>query len=298
MSKSQNFEEAAVPPETGHLIRDVETQVNEHVDEYLNGQPFKMNIVDFVPISPDGRNPVGVNRIHNTYISHLVEGAREFCGIDLSFQFPIDPKAENPFNITLKWTDGVQCRLAIVDKRPILLVEDGDEDMSNILYSALIHPNEMEIYRRTLGLPTSLWGENFMDLFQDVKSRDMHLQRSSKTLVDPFTNMEIVHDARYMKNDDDEQELVQELCLNIDHLDAGTEGGDGEMYLPAGSAYRNMLRFERDESGNQWVYRGAYSGKLVTGEFVDEVVQVDPKLGIPNEKIINKALSTLSQQPY
>lgn len=294
----KNTGEAPIPPETEYLISDIEELVNLNVDKHLDGYPFKITAANYTPILDNGKAPIGVNRLNNTYVSPIVHGSREFTGMDLLFTFPMAPGNENPINISLKWSDDIQCRLAVVDRRPVLLVERG-KDSENTLFAASPKPDEMTSYFNSIGLPESIWKSDLKELIQDLdNSNDIRLKRSSKTSLDPFTNFEIVHDARYMKNNDDEQELVQELCINLDHLDAGTLGNQTEMYIPPTETFRNMLRFERNDTGDEWIYKGAYSGKLTTGELVDELEQLDPKLGIPNGKIFDKALNALSQEPY
>jgi hypothetical protein len=63
-----------------------------------------------------------------------------------------------------------------------------------------------------------------------------------------------------------------------------------------GTTYRNMFRFERNEKADQWKYRGAYAGKLESGEFIDQLVQRDPKLGVPGSKLLEKAFNFLSEE--
>ena len=284
-----------VPVETEYLVTDMEAMVNERVDEYLDGYPFQVSVADFHPTLNDGKLPSGIRRIDNSYVSKVAPGVREFAGIDILMQFPIVSEAENPLNITLKWTDGLQCRIAIVDKLPIILVERGDE----IIHSGILDQSEMTSYLNSSGLPESMWGSSIKDLIEDTnQSRDVKLRHASTAPVDHHTSMEIVHDVRSMINDAGERELVQELCLNVDHLSKATGGKGNEIYLPSTATFRNMLRFERGELSNAWEYRGAYEGKLEAGEFIDEVVQVDPKLGLPKSKIINKALNVLSKRPY
>jgi hypothetical protein len=285
----------AVPAETEYLVSSMETMVNEHVDEYLDGYPFQVSVSDFHPTMLEGKLPSGIRRIDNSYISKTAPGAREFSGIDILMEFPIVPEAVNPLNITFKWTDGLECRIAIVDKLPIILVERGEE----IIYSAILDQTEMTSYLNSSGLPESMWGSNIKDLIAETnQSRDVKLRHASTSPVDHHTSMEIVHDVRSMINDSGERELVQELCLNVDHLSQATGGIGNEIALPSTATFRNMLRFERGETSNAWEYRGAYEGKLEAGEFIDEVVQVDPKLGLPKSKVINKALNVLSKRPY
>jgi len=284
-----------VPIETEYLVTDMEAMVNERVDEYLDGYPFQVNVSDFHPTMNDGKLPSGIRRIDNSYVSKIAPGFREFSGIDILMQFPVVSDAINPVNITFKWTDGLQCRIAIVDKLPIILIERGDE----IIYSGILEQSEMTSYLNSSGLPESMWGSDIKELIADTNhSRDVKLRHASSTPVDHHTSMEIVHDVRSMINDAGERELVQELCLNVDHMSKASGGTDNEIYLPSTATFRNMLRFERGETSNAWEYRGAYEGKLEAGEFIDEVVQVDPKLGLPKSKIINKALNVLNKRPY
>ena len=288
-------EAPSAPIETEYLVTDMEKLVNERFDEYLDGYPYQVSISDFRPAMPDGKLPSGIRRIANTHVSSIAPGTREFAGIDIQMQFPVVPEAENPLNINFKWTDGIECRIAIVDRLPIILVESGDQ----IIKSELLQRSEMTSYLNSTGLPEGMWGSDINGLIADTnKSRDVKLRRSSLALVDPYTNMEFVHEMRLMRNDHGEKELVEELCLNIDHFTDEVSIKDDELYLPPAPTFRNMLRFERNDSREAWVYRGAYEGKLETGEFVDEIVQVNPSLGLPKNKVINKALNVLSHPPY
>lgn len=282
---------------TEYLVSDVEELVNERIDEYLDGYPFDITVTDFQPRA-DTKEPLGIRRIENTYLSKVSSNHHEFTGMDIRIQFPVVPTADNPLNITLKWEGGMQCRVAIVDRLPILLIEDT-ENTEKTLLSALLSAKEMTSFLNSCGLPESIWQANLEELLIDIHdSRDIQLHRRSQAIVDPYTNMEIIHDARYMTNDIGEKELVQELCLNIDHLDDGVDAEGNEIGLPPKSVYRNMLRFERTEDGALWSYRGAYEGKLESGDIIDEIVQLNPKLGIPKDKVIDKALSVLSESPY
>lgn len=315
--RRKSNEPLSAPPEIEYLVTDMEKLVNERADEYLDGYPYQVSFSDIHPPLSDGKLPSGIRRIHNTYVSNFASDTREFAGIDVQMQFPVVPNAENPVNINFKWTDGINCRIAIVDRLPIILIERGDE----ILKSGLLERGEMTSYLNSSGLPESMWGSDINKLISETNhSRDLKLRRSSMALVDPYTNMEFVHEVRMLRNDSGEQELVEELCLNVDHLsdEPGTNNANlaeqllqaeddysheiiartTEKYLPPVATFRNMLRFERDKPGGAWMYRGAYEGKLESGEFIDEVVQTDPKLGLPKSKIITKALNVLNHHPY
>jgi len=315
--RRKSNEPLSAPPEIEYLVTDMEKLVNERADEYLDGYPYQVNVTDFQPMLSKGKLPSGIRRIHNTYVSNFASETREFMGTDIQMQFPVLPKAENPLNINFKWTDGINCRIAIVDRLPIILIERGDE----ILNSGLLERTEMTSYLNSSGLPESMWGSDINKLISETKnSRDVKLQRSSMALIDPYTNMQFVHETRILRNDDSEEQIVEELCLNVDHLSDNISisnaeltdqllqaepfyshemsAGSTELYLPPTATFRNMLRFERDKPGGSWMYRGAYEGKLESGEFIDEVVQTDPKLGLPKSKIITKALNVLNHHPY
>jgi len=315
--RRKSNEPLSAPPEIEYLVTDMEKLVNERADEYLDGYPYQVSFSDFHPMLSDNKLPSGIRRIHNTHVSSFASDTREFAGIDVQMQFPVLPNAENPVNINFKWTDGLNCRIAIVNRLPIILIERGDQ----ILKSGLLQRTEMTSYLNSSGLPESMWGSDINKLINDTNhSRDLKLQRSSTALIDPYTNMEFVHEMRLLRNDSGEQELVEELCLNVDHLSDKAGAGNAELaeqlleaepyysqemtaestelYLPPTATFRNMLRFERDKPGGSWMYRGAYEGKLESGEFIDEVVQTDPKLGLPKSKIITKALNVLNHHPY
>lgn len=289
-------QETVVSPEISYLLEDVEELVNNHIDGYLAGRTFSIKLNDFMPAlnnQPAGSSlPVGINRLAASELNSFRQGGLkpEFVGMDLQFTFPIKWTDENPLNINLKWTDDISVRLALLDNRPLMLIEHGE----SVLKADQISLEEISTYLSSIGLPDSIFGQDFEDLFKDIYiSRDMKIERSFKDIVDPSSTLEIVHNARHMINDDGEAELVQELCMNIDHYNEGRI--DGGLYFPPTASYRSMLRFERSPKADKWLYRGLYSGELVEGELIDEPVQRDPKLGIPSDKLLDKALDFLSQ---
>jgi hypothetical protein len=162
---------------------------------------------------------------------------------------------------------------------------------------------QMTAYLNSIGIPPSVWLGNFTDLMKDLApSRDIKFKRSVKTPVDISTELEIVHDAHYLTDPQGDKAVYQELILNIDHQRSGRTDG---VYFPGSSAYRNMLKFIRTEVASEstgtnevWKYLGTYSGKLMTGELPNELTQDNPALGIPNGKVLDKALTVLSERPF
>jgi len=295
-----------IPPETEYLISDVEELVNNNVGNYLSDKTFRVKVNDFLPVEHEIRGkkhlPIGIPRLERDVIQPLLPGVRDFIGMDLLFTFPlVHPSTDgemygspddNPLHITLKWSGNVQVVLTIVGNRPVLLVERGQNE-DEVLLAAELDKVSMRAYLETIGLPDTIWSDDFEDLLGDIYTgRDIELDRSSKHLTDLGTSIEMKHTARYMTNDDQEKELVQELCLNIDHTSEPRLDG----LLFPGTTFRNMFRFERSLDANEWKYRGAYAGKLVSGEFIDQPVQEDPKLGVPGSKLLEKAFYFLSQQ--
>jgi len=295
-----------VPPETEYLITDIEELVNDNVGNYLNDKTFRIKVSNFMPAEHEIRNkkhlPIGINRIERDVIQSTVPGMREFIGMDLLFTFPLakgrerqglgETADENPINITLKWSGDVHAVLAIVDDRPIMLVTHG-ENSEEVLAASQPNRDVMRTYLETIGLPDSIWSDDFKDLLGDIYfSPDIEIDRSSKHPTDLGTTIEMKHTARYLTDDDEKKELIQELCLNIDHTSEPRYDG---LVFP-GMTFRNMFRFERSNDNKAWEYRGAYAGKLVSGEFIDQPVQEDPKLGVPGSKLLEKAFYFLSQQ--
>jgi hypothetical protein len=298
---NQRRNESEFPPfaqETEYLITDVEELVNKNVGDHLRDQPFRIKLSDFLPEKREVRGkphlPIGISRIERDLIKDVAPGQREFTGIDLLFSFPLRKSSgeENPINVELKWSDGVHATLALVDEHPLILITKGEE-AEDVLYSAEAPRDVMRTYLETVGLPDSFWSDDFEDLIGDIYSaQDIKIERHSNHMLDLGTTLEISHDARYMTNDIGDKELVQELCLNIDHQAEPRLSG---LMLP-GTTYRNMFRFERNEKADQWKYRGAYAGKLESGEFIDQLVQRDPKLGVPGSKLLEKAFNFLSEE--
>ena len=291
--------EPFVSPETQYLIEDVEQLVNQHIGRCLDDQPFRITLVDFTPALEeiDGHQslPSGINRIADEIVSRVAPGSREFIGIDMSVSFPLekDTIENNPLSVTLKWSDGIQCQLTLIDNRAIALVQNQAEN-EKTLSSIQLSGYKTDTYLKTIGLPESVWSDDFKDLLGDVYfSRDITIERHRADILDLTTTLEVSHSARYMTNDLGDKELVQELCLNIDHQsDDYTDG----VYFPGRPVFRNMLRFERTEDATKWQYRGLYHGRLESGALIDDVVQLDPKLGIPRGKLLDKALHFLTQQ--
>jgi hypothetical protein len=286
-------------PETKFLIDDVEELVNTNIGKYLGDSPFRIKAEGYTPEMQQTRGasllPIGINRLEKNLIAPNVEGEREFAGIDFLFTFPLKKSElnENPLNVTLRWTDATNITLALVGDMNIALVTHGEE-ADHVIHSAELAPYVMKNYLETIGLPQSFWRDDFKDLMGDIYfSRDMNIKRHSKFLLDIATTMTVSHDARYMTNDAGDKELVQELCLDIDHT--GTDRTENGVTFP-GDVYRNMFRFERSEDSDTWEYRGTYAGKLAAGEFVDELVQDQPQLGIPGVKLLEKAFNFLSEK--
>jgi hypothetical protein len=286
------------PGETEYLITDVEELVNRNVGNYLGDKPFRVKITDYMPEMPVVNGcpqlPVGIPAIEQDIIQRVAPGSRDFIGMDLLFTYPLTKKIadENPITITLKWSDGINASLALVDNHPIALVTQVNNDEA-VLFAAEPSKKRMQTYLETIGLPDSIWVDDFKDLMGDIySSRDIQLGRSATYLLDLGTTLQILHNASYRTNEFGDKELNQELCLNLDHVSVSKLSG---MRLSE-KIFRNMFLFERNDQLNQWKYSGAYGGKLVSGEFVDQLVQQDPTLGVPGSKLLEKAFSFLSQE--
>lgn len=295
-SRKQEFQDFTdgleVAPETPYLIEDIEELINCRIDSFLQDAPFRIKAQDFHPELLSGEQEIGIDTLAFTY---LPPEPKEFAGIDLLFSFPLRQSAENPLNITLKWSNNTQVRLALVDKRPLLLAEESDEN-GQTFHAEELHPEVMSSYLSSLGFPDSFWGDDIKDMTRDLYNcPDLSMMRSAKTRVDLATTLEVVHDARLIHDIDDTKQLVQELCINIDHEDTPTSVSGPEIQLSAQPVFRNMLRFERANDNESWKYAGTYQGKLSAGELYDELVQVDPRLGIPHVKVLDKALAILTE---
>lgn len=285
-----------IPPETPYLIEDLEDLVNRKAETFLKGSPFRVKATDFRPELISGNEAIGIDRLAFRY---LPPAPKLFSGIDLLVTFPIyineptEKDAENPLNLTLKWSNETQVRLAVVDRRRLLLAEESG-DNGRTFHAEQLHPEVFDGYIESLGLPKSFWGNDIKEITRDLYNcPDFSISQSAKTGVDIGTTLEIIHDARLKQDDDDEKQLVQELCINIDHARADIPVIPGELYLPPQPKYRNMLRFKRADSNDKWKFAGAYHGKLDAGELYDELEQINPRLGIPSGKVLDKALATL-----
>lgn len=286
----------AIAPETEYLISDVEELVNEKIDKFLSDKPFAIKASGYRPELLKGEKPTGIDLLEADFLMDVGSFEREFQGMNLLFNYPLDKHDENPLNIEVTWSDGIQCRLAIVGHQPLILVEDTK--VNGRTYSAEMLPwKKMESYLGQLGLPNSLWEKNIKELTKDLHGcHEVRLSQTADSIVDPYTRIEVTHDAHLRQDVDDERQLVQELAIKIDHLDQSppVSLAPDEISLVSHFQFRNLLRFDRTENNSAWAFRGAYSGKLDAGEFIDEVVQVDPKLGIPQAKVLEKALNGLN----
>ena len=304
MKHSESFDpsEQLISPEVPLLIEDLENSINEGVDAHLDGQPYRLNVTNFVPELVNSRTPYGINRIQREIVEKVMPGPREFIGIDILASFPMNLEdntstaEENPLNITIKWSGGIQCRLALTGNMPIVLVEESKED-GETLFAGMPGIEEFNSYINSIGLPLSMWKSNIDTLADDLMmSQKMSIARTLDTAVDYTTHMSVVEERQYLSNETGEIQTVSELVVNVDHQDESRiENG---LIIQGASKFRNLLRFDRDESDTVWSYRGMYAGKLETGELLEELVQVNPTLGVPNGKVLNKALKYLSQRPY
>lgn len=304
MKQSETFDPAEQPisPEVPLLIEDLETSINEGVDAHLDGEPYKLRVTNFIPELVNGRTIYGIGRLQREIIEKIAPGPREFIGIDILASFPMnfeDTKAnaeENPLNITIKWSGGIQCRLALTANMPILLVEESKEDGAT-LFAGMPEMDEFNTYINSIGLPESIWKSNVDTLADDLlMSERVAVARTLDTAVDYTTHLSVIEETQYLTNETGETQTIKELVVNVDHQnESRIENG---MIVQGVSKFRNLLRFDRDELDTAWHYRGMYAGKLETGELLEELVQVNPTLGVPNGKVLNKALKYLSQRPY
>lgn len=284
-----------VPPETSYLIEDVAELVNDRVDVFLENAPFHIKASGFHPELLHGDEALhGITALGQKYLPHAYTG-RDFTGMDLDFAFPIRFTDKNPLKITVNWSDATNLQLAFRDSRPILIAgESGDSGKT--FMSAILHPEIMANHLDTLSLPDSFWKDDIGEITRDLYNcPELLMTRTAKTQVDLATTLEIVHDARIAQDVDDTKQLLQELCINVDHDLPARPAATGELPLKPFARYRNMLRFSRTSDDSAWQFAGAYRGHLDTGDLIDDIVQVDPKLGIPSSKVLDKALAVLSQ---
>jgi len=294
--------ELPISPDVPLLIEDLETSINEGVDAHLDGQPYRLQVINFIPELFNGRTAYGIGRIQRELIEKISPGPREFIGIDVLASFPINFEdnnsnaEENPLNITIKWSGGIQCRLALTGNMPIILVEESKVD-GETLFAGMPGMDEFNSYINSIGLPTSIWKSNVGTVTEDfMMSQRISIARTLDTPVDYTTHMSVIEEKQYLTNDTGETQTFSELVVNVDHQEESRiENGN---IIQGVSKFRNLLRFDRDESDTAWNYRGMYAGKLETGELLEELVQINPTLGVPNGKVLNKALKYLSQRPY
>lgn len=290
--------ETIAPEETSYLIEDVEQLVNAEFEARLKNEPFLVEVNGYLPemnlVNGLPKTPVGINRIERSVLQPY-PGVRDFIGMDLQFQFPLASDKSNPMNALLKWSDDIHCRLAIIDNRPLMMIES----QGRTLDVTGTDKETMLSYLETIGLPAGIWGNEPKDIRHLVRdlsgSRQYSMSRRTKEMIDLGTTVELTHSALYVTDAHGEKDLEQELCINVDHVSQPSRFENDELLSPR--TYRNMLRFVRSNDDMSWQYRAAYSGHMVTGELIEEAVQDNPKLGIPNGKVIDKVLHALSQKP-
>lgn len=295
-NRHNESEPPVVSPETEYLIADIEELVNNNFREFLGESPFRIKANGYKPELLHGTRPDIVDILEFDYLMEAGSpGAREFTAIDMLFDFPLNSGSENPWNIEVKWSDGIQIRLALVNQMPILLVEESGEN-GHTLHSEILHPEVMAGYVEKLGLPHSIWNNDIKELTRDLYNcPEFFMSQRASTVVDPYTGVEMVHDAQMRQDVDDRKQIVQELLVHIDHLDqTPSTHREDELQPVPHMRFRNMLRFDHDDENGLWRFKGAYHGKLGAGEFIDEVVQIDPKLGIPGGKVLEKVFNGLS----
>jgi len=287
--------EHPISPETEYLIADLEEKVSDVYTEVLHNAPYTIRANGYHPELLHGERPTGLDLLETTYLQQFSATPGDFIGMDLLFHYPLESDTENPWNIAVKWSNGLQCRLAKVGGQSILLVEDSGEN-GHTHHAELVPMELMELYVESLGLPNSFIENDIKELTRDLYScSDFNLTQRAELFVDPYTTLELVYDAQMHQDIDDDKQLVQELLINIDHLDQTEYTTLPDEMPPAPyMRYRNMLRFERNESQASWRFMGAYHGKLGTGELIDELVQIDPTLGIPGSKVLEKAFNGLT----
>ena len=294
-SRQNHEREPRIEPETGFLVRDLEELVTDKVGEFLGDEQFKISAKGYRPEIHNGEMPSGIDLLEGDYLMDFGTPDRDFQGIDLQLSYPLKKEDANPFNITVRWSGGVNCRLAVVDTLPILFIEEAKKN-GHTLHAEKLPQEKMELYLEGLGLPESIFGSDIKELMRDLyHCPELLMTQTAQAYVDPYTRIEISHDAQLRQDMDDKKQLTQELAVKIDHLDQSVPFAAAlELPLKPQFRFRNLLRFDRNEDTNAWDFRGAYSGKLGTGETLDESSHIDPKLDIPSVKVLEKALNGLN----
>jgi len=293
--------EPSIGPELEYLIVDLEEQVNALATELLRDEPYMLEARGYRPQSNYGDTPYGIQELENTHLKGFNSPQREFIGMDLSCVYPLGVAPVDTWNIALKWSDGLQCRLVKTPRASLLTVEESAAH-GHIHHAYTMPQEQHELYLESLGLPESFYADDIKELTRDLySSTDFHLTQRLVAPIDPFTQLELVRDAQLYQDSDDNKQLVHELLIHIDHLDQSTPSYDeDETPLTPHLHYRNSLRFDRDEVAGLWKFKEAYHGKLKAGELLGELVAIDPTLGIPDVRLLEKVLNGLSAEtnPY
>ena len=302
-SRKKSLEEFPLPKgqsierETSYLVDDLNEIINESAEPFLKGAQKQFIVEGFRPITRDTElhltTPVGVIELEERYMRpHTAMDGADFTDMRLSIDFPIIRSEEdNPFHVELHWNNGARVVLALVDKRPILLIERRDDTNEyQSVHAAQLHPEIFEHLLETTGIPMSTFDESVEQFLDDMRDASrIRLVREKSSVADLGTEITVQHTALLERDIEGTVQNVQELTLNIDHFSSKNNPED-TLKLGAIPTFRTLLRFARNEAENGWEYKGTYTGKLQAGELLDTLEQQDPRLGVPSGAIMDKAL--------
>lgn len=291
----------SIEHETSYLVDDLNEKINQSVESYLHGAQKHLTIEGYRPLGLDRRSglptPVGVIELEERHMrQHLDIDGADFTDMNISVDFPItSSEADNPLHVEYNWNNGARVVLAIVDKRPIMLIEKRDnQDEYHSLHAEQLHPEVFEHLLETSGIPMSTFDESIESFLDDVRDAPrIRLNREKSSIADLGTEITVRHTALLGRDINGDIQNVQELALNIDHYHSSQDPTDTLM-LGAVPKFRTLLRFARNEYEDGWQYRGTYTGKLQAGELVDTLEQQDPRLGVPSGAVMDKVLYFLA----
>ncbi|UTX51557.1 hypothetical protein KI440_01205 [Candidatus Saccharibacteria bacterium TM7i] len=291
-----NAAEFTPTPETVYLISDLEELVNKNADKYLHDSSAEIVIQGLKVGNNKGEVPYVLNRIRRELITSQAGRFPELINMDARFTFPLADNSRAPFSLTYNWTEDLHTIVHSQESGTIILTQGkNDATLDSGFLEGVTAPQAANLFE----IPQEITGESTAALLEAVASAEsVFTRRQATTAVDAFTSFSLVHDAKIRNDENGERHINQELCLEINHdNERGQPDSPNEIYLPPVSTYRTMLRFGRTEGEDGWRFTGSYGGKLSTGELLSEVLYEHPKVAMPSNKALEKALFVLDNPP-
>lgn len=274
------YRHEVISPAAEYLIEDLNEAINDTSERLFAAAPFQITARGYRHGTKD--TPIGINRLR---LRDPNDALAEVVTTDFQLEFPLSATGSNGLSVAVNWTNGKIHEIKI-GTIPMLVehYKNGEVRVSELDFE------EAGTLLDTIGLPSEIYTDNIHELTRSLlpTTEDLSLEQSHEDIIDPATSLHATRTARIFNKIGEEPLAIQELCLNINHLDIESPSA-----MPA---YRNELRFARQTDDAPWEYRGCYEGAVATGELLEESVHVEPSLTIPSDKLLEKALYFLRNQ--